>query len=148
MHSGIDLTKMFPIELVQRHPALFLERHLYQLTERELEAAARAAPKTAFDLRYFAEGRRHAILLACSYPAALLKPRCTDDADFVHELKDSVLEHPRIWRKAHDRSFHTLFRGIEAALGIQFTGQQLLGLADSLGRNLRKELLDHIASGI
>jgi hypothetical protein len=139
---------MFPIELVQKYPTLFLERHLYQLTERELEAAARAAPKTAFDLRYFAEGRRHAILLANSYPAALLKPRCSQDADFALEMKDSVFAHPRIWRQAHERSFHKLFRGIDSILGIRFTGQQLLGLTDSLGRNLRKELLDHIASGI
>ena len=139
---------MFPFELVQKFPALFLERHFYQLTERELAVAARAAPKTAFDLRYYAEGRRHAILLAYSYPAALLKPRCADDADFVHELKDSVLGHPWIWRKAHDRSFHKLFRGIEAALGIQFTAPELLRLSDSLGRGLRKEIRQYIASAI
>lgn len=139
---------MFPIELLQKYPALFLERHLYQLTERELAVAAGAAPKTAFDLRYFAEGRRHAILLAYSYPAALLKPRCADEADFVNELKDSVFGHPRIWRQAHDRSFHKLFRGIEAVLGIQFTAGELLRLSKSLGRKLQKELREHIASGI
>jgi hypothetical protein len=139
---------MFPLELVQKHPALFLDRHLYQLTERELEAAARAAPKTAFDLRYFSQGRRHAILLANSYPAALLKPRCADEADFAIELKDSVFEHPRLWRKAHDRSFHILFRSLESVLGIQLSGPELLRLSDSLGRGLRKEIRQYIASGI
>jgi hypothetical protein len=132
---------MFPIELLQKYPALFLERHLYQLTERELAVAAGAASKTAFDLRYFAEGRRHAILLAYSYPAALLKPRCADEADFVNELKDSVFGHPRIWRQAHDRSFHKLFRGIEAVLGIKFTAGELLRLSESLGLQASESLL-------
>lgn len=139
---------MFPIELIQKHPTLFLDRHLDQLNERELEAAARASPKTAFDSRYFVAGRRHAILLANAYPVALLKPRCVHEPEFVLELKDSVIGHPLIWRKAHDRSFNNLFRGLESVLGIRFSGPELLGLSDSLGREQRKELGQYIASAI
>jgi hypothetical protein len=76
-------------ELVRQHPTLALEIYLEQLTESELEATARADPKTAFDSRYYSEGRRHAILLAYSYPAALLKPRCAHEPEFVNELKNS-----------------------------------------------------------
>jgi hypothetical protein len=139
---------MISIELIQKFPTLFLDRHIYQLTERELEAAARAAPKTAFDLRYFTEGRRHAILLANSYPAAVLKPRCAHEPEFVFEVKASVLDHPRIWRQAHDRSFNNLFRGLESVLGIHFAGPELLSLSDVLGRELRRELRQYIASAI
>jgi hypothetical protein len=135
-------------ELVRQHPTLALEIYLEQLTESELEATARADPKTAFDSRYYSEGRRHAILLAYSYPAALLKPRCAHEPEFVNELKNSVRDHPRIWRKAHDRSFSCVFRGIESVLGIQFSGPELLRLSDSLGRGLRKEIRHYIASAI
>lgn len=139
---------MCRIELVRNNPKLSLELYLDQLTERELKVAAQGAPKTAFSLRHFADGRRHAILLANCYPASLLTPRCNHEPDFVLEVKDSVCDHFRIWRQAHDRSIHELFHGIESVLGIHFTGPELLRLSDSLGRGLRKELLEYIASAI
>ena len=139
---------MCRIELVRNNPKLSLELYLDQLNERELKVAAQGAPKTAFSLRHYAEGRRHAILLANCYPASLLRPRCDHEAEFVLEVKDSVSDHLRIWRQSHDRSFHNLFRGLESVLGIHFSGPELLRLSDSLGRGLRKELLEYIASAI
>jgi hypothetical protein len=54
--------------LVRKHATYVLNHYLDWLSELELEIASSADAMTAYNLRHFTEGRRHAILLAKSYP--------------------------------------------------------------------------------
>jgi hypothetical protein len=125
-----------------------LEHHLDRLTEQELKAASCADAKTAFPLRHFVQGRRHAIMLANSYPASFFMKQHAREPEFLAEVKDSVIEHSRIWRSSHQQSFTILFCALGATLGLEFTGMELLALSQKLGRALRKELQKHIVSRI
>ena len=103
---------------------------------------------TAFKLRHFVEDRRHALLLAKSYPAAFFTEPREDWSQLEAEVRQSVLEHPRIWRRSHYRSFGILFRSLQSTLGIDFSGEQLLKLSENFGTKLKHELQQYIASNI
>lgn len=135
------------VDFVRSHATYVLNHHLDQITELELEVASGADPKTAFGLRHFLEGRRHAILLARSYPAALFAG-ASDGSGLAGEVKRSVLEHPRIWHRIHHHSFAILFKGLASTMGIVFSGSELLELESRLGKRLTKELQSYIASHI
>jgi hypothetical protein len=111
-------------------------------------AASCADAQTAFSLRHFVEGRRHAIMLANSYPASFFMERHAREPEFLAEVKDSVLEHPRIWRSSHQQSFAILFCALGTTLGVEFTGKELLVLVQKLGPGLRAELQKYIVSRI
>jgi hypothetical protein len=136
------------IGLVRKFSTYVLEHHLDRLTEQELKAASCADAKTAFSLRHFVEGRRHAIMLANSYPASFFMKQYAREPEFLAELKDSVLEHPRTWRSSHQHSFATLFRALSSTLGVAFSGEDLLALSRKLGPGLRAELQKYIVSRI
>lgn len=136
------------IGLVRTYATLALNHHLDRMTEMELEVASGTDAMTAFHRRHFLEGRRHAILLSKSYPAAFFSNRRGEESGLDHEIRQSVLEHPRIWHRSHYRSFGILFRALECTLGIHFSGDGLLQLHEKLGAKLRKELQIHIGSRI
>ena len=147
-HAFAKIPRNVRIGLVRKFSTYVLEHHLDRLTERELVAASCADAKTAFPLRHFVEGRRHAIMLANSYPASFFMKQHPRGSDFLAEVKDSVLEHPRIWRDSHHQSFAILFRALASTLGVVFTGKELLALSQKLGPGLRAELQKYIASKI
>lgn len=136
------------IGLVRTYATLVLNHQLDQMTEMELEVASGADAMTAFHLRHFLEGRRHAILLSKSYSAAFFSDRRGEESGLDQEIKQSVLEHPRIWHRSHFRSFGILFRSLACTLGTHFSGDDLLRLHEKLGAKLRKELQIHIGSRI
>ena len=136
------------IGLVRKFSTYVLKHHLDRLNELELKAASCGDAKTAFPLRLFVEGRRHAIMLANSYPAAFFLVGHTSGPDFLAEVKDSVLDHPLIWRNSHHQSFPILFRALASTLGVVFTGKELLALSQKLCPMLRTELRRFIASCI
>jgi hypothetical protein len=118
------------------------------MTEMELEVASGTDAMAAFHLRHFLDGRRHAILLSKSYPAAFFSDRRGEKSGLDGEVTQSVLEFPRIWHRTHYRSFGILFRALACTLGIHFSGDDLLQLHKKLGAKLRKELQIHIGSRI
>jgi hypothetical protein len=136
------------IGLVRKYSTFVLEHHLDCLIEGELVVASCADAKTAFPLRHFVEGRRHAIMLANSYPASFFMKQHARVPEFLAELKDSVLEHPRTWRSSHQHSFASLFRALSSTLGVAFSGEELLALSQKLGPGLRAELQKYIVSRI
>lgn len=133
------------VNLVRSHATYVLNHHLDQITELELEVASGVDPKTAFSLRHFLEGRRHAILLARSYPAALFAGHA-DGSGLAGEVKRSLLDYPRIWHRIHQHSFAILFKGLASTMGIVFSGAEMLELESRLGKRLTKELRSYIAS--
>ena len=136
------------IGLVRKFSKYVLKHHLDRLTERELEAASCGDANTAFPLRLFVEGRRHAIMLANSYPVSFFMGQHFHRPNFLAEVKDSVLEYPLIWRNSHHQSFPILFRALASTLGVVFTGKELLALSQKLGPVFRTELRRFIASSI
>lgn len=136
------------IGLVRTYSTLALNHHLDRMTEMEIAVASSADAMTAFHLRHFLDGRRHAILLSKSYPAAFFSDRRVDVSGLAQEIRQSVFEHPFIWHRAHQKSFGVLFRGLECTLGIHFPGNDLVQLHEKLGAKLRKELQIHIGSRI
>lgn len=136
------------IGLVRTYSTLALNHHLDRMTEMELEVAAGADAMTAFHLRHFLEGRRHAIVLSKSYPVAFFIAQRGAESELDGEVKQSVLEFPRIWHRTHYRSFGILFRSLACPLGIHFSGDDFLRLHEKLGAKLRKELQIHIGSRI
>lgn len=144
--AGFDrIPRADRVDLVRSHATYVLNHHLDRITELELEVASGADPKTAFGLRHFLEGRRHAILLARSYPAALFAGDA-DGGGLADEVKRSVLDYPRIWHRIHHHGFGILFKGLASTMGIVFSGKELLELESRLGRRLTKELRSYIAS--
>jgi hypothetical protein len=148
IHAFGSIPRSVRIGLVRKFSTYVLDHHLDRLTDRELVAASCADAKTAFPLRHFVEGRRHAIMLANSYPASFFMERHAREPEFLAELKDSVLEHPRIWQSSHRQSFAILFCALGATLGVEFTGKELLALVQKLGPGLRAELQKYIVSRI
>lgn len=143
--AGFDrISRADRVDLVRSHATYVLNHHLDRITELELEVASSSDPKTAFGLRHFLEGRRHAILLARSYPAALFAG--DDGGGLAGEVKHSVMSHPRIWHRIHHHSFAILFGALASTMGIVFSGEELLELESRLGKRLAKELRSHIAS--
>ncbi len=147
-HAFVRIPRTIRIGLVRQFSTYVLEHHLDRLNERELEAASCADARTAFPLRHFVDGRRHAILLANSYPSSFFMMPHSHDPDFMAEVKNSVLEHPRIWRSAHHQSFAILFRALSSTLGVAFSGEELLTLTQKLGPALRSELRSFIGASI
>jgi hypothetical protein len=147
-HAFGKIPRTVRIGLVRQFSTYVLEHHLDRLNEREIEAASCADARTAFPLRHFVDGRRHAIMLANSYPASFFMMPHSHDPDFMAEVKDSVLEHPRIWRSAHHQSFAILFRALSSTLGVAFTGVELLTLTQKLEPKLRAELRSFIGASI
>jgi hypothetical protein len=144
--AGFDrISRADRVGLVRSHATHALNHYLDQLTELELEIACGADAKTAFGLRHFLEGRRHAILLARSYPAALFSGDA-HGGGLADEVKHSVMSHPRIWHRIHHHSFAILFRSLASTMGIVFSGDELLELQSRLGTRLTKELRRHIGS--
>jgi hypothetical protein len=101
---------------------------------------------TAFNLRHFTEGRRHAILLARSYPASFFVDWSRHDQGFADEVRLSLMDYPRIWHRIHHHSFGILFRSLASTMGIVFSGDELLELQSRLGTRLSQELNRHIGS--
>jgi hypothetical protein len=134
------------IGLVRTYSTLALNHHLDRMTEMEIAVASGADAMTAFHLRHFLDGRRHAILLSKSYPAAFFSDQRGVVSGLDQEIRQSLFEHPRIWHRSHHRTFGILFRGLECTLGIQFSGDDLLRLFEKLGSKLCKELQVHIGS--
>jgi hypothetical protein len=147
-HAFPRIPRALRIGLVRKFSTYVLEHHLDRLTEQELKAASCGDAKTAFPLRHFVEGRRHAIMLANSYPASFFLVGHTSGLDFLAEVKDSVHEHPLVWRNSHHQSFAILFCALASTLGVVFTGRELLALSQKLGPALRQELRIFIGSGI
>jgi hypothetical protein len=147
-HAFKRIPRADRIGLVRTYSTLALDHHLDRMTEMELEVASGTDAMTAFNLRHFVESRRHAILLSKSYPAAFFSDRRGEESELDHEIRQSVLEHPRIWHRSHYRSFGILFRALECTLGIHFSGDDLVQLHEKLGAKLRKELQIHIGSRI
>lgn len=147
-HAFERIPRADRIGLVRKFSTFVLDHHLDRLTELELEVASGADAMTAFKLRHFLDDRRHALLLAKSYPAAFFSEPREKRSELEAEIRRSVIDHPRIWRRAHYRSFGILFRSLESTLAIRFSGEELLELIDSLGPKLRKELQFHLASKI
>lgn len=148
LHAFKRIPRADRIGLVRTYSTLALNHHLDRMTEMELEVASGADGMTAFHLRHFLDGRRHAILLSKSYPAAFFSDRRGEDPGLDYEIRQSLLEHPRIWHRSHYRSFGILFRALACTLGIHFSGDDLLQLHEKLGAKLRKELQIHIGSRI
>lgn len=147
-HAFAKIPRNVRIGLVRKFSSYVLEYHLDRLTERELVAASCADAKTAFPLRHFVEGRRHAIMLANSYPASFFMKQHAHGPEFLAEVKNSVHEHPRIWRSSHHHSFAILFRALDSTLGVVFAGMELLTLSQKLGQGSRAELQKYIVSRI
>lgn len=147
-HAFRRIPRAVRIGLVRKFPTYVLDHHLDRLTEQELVAASCADARTAFPLRHYVEGRRHAIMLANSYPASFFMERHAREPEFLAELKDSVLKHPRTWRSSHHQSFVILFRALSSTLGVAFSGKELLALSQKLGPGLRAELQKYIVSRI
>jgi hypothetical protein len=145
-HAFERIPRAARIGLVRTYSTLVLKHHLDRMTEMELEVASGADATTAFQLRHFSDGRRHAIVLSKSYPAAFFIDRYGAESSLDGEVKQSVLDYPRIWHRNHYRSFGILFRGLACTLGTQFSGNELLRLFENLGPKLRKELQIHIGS--
>ena len=74
-HAFERIPRADRIGLVRTYSTLALNHHLDRMTEMELEVASGADAMTAFHLRHFLDGRRHAILLSKSYPAAFFSDR-------------------------------------------------------------------------
>lgn len=148
IHAFVRIPRNVRTGLVRKFSTYVLEHHLERLTERELVSVSSADAKTAFPLRHFVEGRRHAIMLANSYPASFFLLGHTSGPDFQAEVKDSVLEHPLIWWNSHHQSFAILFRALASTLGVEFTGKELHALVQKLGPGLRTEFRRFIASSI
>jgi hypothetical protein len=147
-HAFAKIPRNVRIGLVRKFSSFVLEHHLDRLTQRELKAVSCADAKTAFPLRYYVEGRRHAIILANSYPASFFMKQHHHGSEFLAEVKDSVLEHSRIWRDSHHQSFTILFRALSSTLGVAFSGKELLALSQKLGPGLQAELQKYIVSKI
>jgi hypothetical protein len=148
LHAFKRIPRADRIGLVRSCSALVLNHHLDRMTEMELEVASGADAMTGFHLRHFLEGRRHAIVLSKSYPAAFFIDQRGEESELDGEVKQSVLEFPRIWHRTHYRSFGILLRSLACTLGIHFSGDDLLRLHGKLGAKLRKELQIHIGSRI
>lgn len=147
-HAFERIPRADRIGLVRKYSTYVLDHHLDHLSELELEVASSADAMTAYKLRHFLEDRRLALLLAKSYPAAFfIEPRY-ERSELVAEIRQSVLEHPRIWRRSHYYSFIILFRSLHSTLGIYFSGEELLQLSENLGSKLKIELQQYIASKI
>lgn len=147
-HAFDRIPRADRIGLVRKYATFVLNHQLDRLSELELEVASSADAMTAFKLRHFVEDRRHALLLAKSYPAAFFTEPHEDWSQLEAEVRQSVLEHPRIWRRSHYRSFGILFRSLQSTLGIYFSGEQLLQLSENLGSKLKQELQQYIGSQI
>ncbi len=132
--------------LVRKHATYVLNHYLDWLTELELEIASSADGMTAFNLRHFTEGRRHAILLARAYPASFFADWSRHDQGFADEVRNSLTNFPRIWHRSHHHSFGILFRSLASTMGIVFSGDELLELQTRLGTRLSKELRRYIGS--
>jgi len=132
--------------LVRSHATYVLNHYLDWLTELELEIASSADAMTAFNLRHFVADRRHAIILARSYPASFFVDWSRHDQGFADEVRHSLMNFPRIWHRIHHHSFAILFRSLASILGIVFSGDELLELQTRLGTRLGKELNRHIGS--
>jgi hypothetical protein len=132
--------------LVRKHATYVLNHYLDCLTELELEITSSADAMTAYKLRHFTEGRRHAILLARSYPASFFVGWSRHDQGFGDEVRNSLTNYPRIWHRIHHHSFPILFRSLASTMGIVFSGDELLELQTRLGTRLSKELRRHIGS--
>ena len=145
-HAFHRIPRAERIGLVRKHSTFVLSHYLDRLTELELEVASGSDAMTAFKLRHFVDDRRHALLLAKSYPAAFFTEPREDWSQLVAEVRQSVLEHPRIWRRSHYYSFIILFRSMQSTLGIYFSGKELLKLSENLGPKLKQELQQYIGS--
>lgn len=132
--------------LVRSHATYVLNHYLDWLTELELEIASSADAMTAFNLRHFVADRRHAIILARSYPASFFVDWSRHDQGFADEVRNSLMNFPRIWHRIHHHSFSILFRSLASTMGIVFSGDELLELQSRLGTRLKKELNRHIGS--
>jgi hypothetical protein len=147
-HAFLRIPRAVRIGLVRKFSTYVLDHYLDRLTDRELVAASCADATTAFPLRHFAEDHRHAIMLSNSYPASFFMERHVHGPEFLAEVKESVLEHPRIWRNSHHHSFAILFCALSSTLGVAFTGVELLTLSQKLGPEQRTELKNYIVSRI
>ncbi len=147
VHHAFDgIPRADRVALVRRHSTYVLNHYLDRLTELELEIASRADATTAFNLRHFVEGRRHAILLARSYPAWFFITMSHRDRGLPDDVKRSVMDYPRIWHRIHYHSFAILFRSLASTVEIVFSGEELLKLQTRLGTRLSTELRRHIGS--
>ena len=147
-HAFDKIPRADRIGLVRRYSTYVLDHYLDRLTELELEVASSADAMTAFMLRHFVDDRRHALLLAKSYPAAFFTEPREDWSQLEAEVRQSVLAHSRIWRRSHYYSFIILFRSLQSTLGINFSGEELLKLSENFGTKLKHELQQYIASNI
>lgn len=146
LHAFELISRADRVGLVRSHSTYVLNHYLNRLTELELEVASSADAMTAFNLRHFVEGRRHAILLARSYPASFFITSSRKDCGLPDEVKRSVLDQPRIWYRIHHHSFTVLFRSLASTMDIVFSGEELVELLTRLGTRLSRELRRHISS--
>ncbi len=147
-HAFERIPRADRIDLVRTYSTLALNYHLDRMSENELEVASSADAMTAFKLRHFLEDRRHAIVLSESYPAFFFIDLIENEFDLTQEIINSVIEYPRIWYRSHYQSFEILFRSLKSTFWIDFSGEELLKLAEKLGPKLRKEIQIYIGSKI
>jgi hypothetical protein len=147
-HAFDRIPRADRICLVRKYATFVLDHHLDSLTELELEVASVADAMTAFKLRHFVEDRRHALLLAKSYPAGFFIDRRDKESELQAEIRQSVLDYPRIWRRSHYRSFTILFHSLHSTLGIRFSAEEFFHMSGKLGKKLRGELQLHIGTQI
>jgi hypothetical protein len=145
-HAFERISRADRVGLVRSHARYVLNHYLDWLTELELEIASSADAMTAYNLRHFTESRRHAILLARAYPAAFFVDWSRHDQGFADEVRNSLMNFPRIWHRIHHHSFPILFRSLASTMGIVFSDDELLELQTRLGTRLTKELRRHIGS--
>jgi hypothetical protein len=147
-HAFERIPRADRIDLVRAYSTLALNYHLDRMSENELEVASSADAMTAFKLRHFLEDRRHAIVLSESYPAFFFIDLIENEFDLTQEIINSVIEYPRIWYRSHYQSFEILFRSLKSTFWINFSGEDILKLAEKLGPKLRKEIQIYIGSKI
>ncbi len=145
-HAFAQISRADRAGFVRSHATYVLNHYLDWLTELELEIASSADAMTAYNLRHFTEGRRHAILLARAYPAAFFVDWSRHDQGFADEVRLSLMDYPRIWHRIHHHSFAILFRSLASTMGIVLSGAELLELQSRLGTRLSKELRRHMGS--
>jgi hypothetical protein len=148
-HAFEEMPQKLRFQSLTRHPSYGLQHLLFRLSDAELRLCAKLAPSTAFPMRASLSAKKHAIILAASFPEAALDSNIGySSTSLRREIVVSLLRYPDEWLLYFNQSVPCLLQNLSTWLDLYLKPAELQRLARHLKPALRNDLFQYIAERI
>lgn len=135
-------------KLLAQHATHLLEKHVQDLTDKELRICSWKDALTAFRIRHSVSPKKSAIMLSSAYTIAWIGIYGTARLELRLEILTSMLEYPKEWLRSNPKGLEFIFSKLKSLLGIQFDDSELHLMLRSMHPKGREDLSKFIAKRI